>query len=147
MRDAIGQVFTLQIILAFVLLINGYMAYSVNYARAFQVKNHIVDIIEEYEGYENNAAQDKINAYIEQVNYNVPNRMMTDFIGKNGGECPGWNGWCVVTHDVTMAGGDSDINGNYYTVVSFVSIDIPVINNIIGLGEFLQVRGETRTIY
>ena len=34
MRDAIGQVFALQVILIFVVLINGYMAYSVNYARA-----------------------------------------------------------------------------------------------------------------
>ena len=47
MRDAIGQVFALQVILAFVLLINGYMAYSVNYARAFRVKNQIVNIIEQ----------------------------------------------------------------------------------------------------
>ena len=46
MRDAIGQVFTLQIILAFVLLINGYMAYSVNYTRAFRVKNQIVTFID-----------------------------------------------------------------------------------------------------
>ena len=50
MRDAIGQVFALQVILAFVLLINGYMAYSVNYTRAFRVKNQIVNIIEQYEG-------------------------------------------------------------------------------------------------
>ena len=45
MRDAIGGVFTLQIILVFVLLINGYMAYSVNYTRAFRVKNEIINII------------------------------------------------------------------------------------------------------
>ena len=30
MRDAIGGVFSLQIILVFVILINGYLAYSVN---------------------------------------------------------------------------------------------------------------------
>ena len=61
MRDAIGQVFALQIILAFVLLINGYMAYSVNYTRAFRVKNQIVTFIEQYEGPYNDEALAKIN--------------------------------------------------------------------------------------
>ena len=44
MRDALGGLFSLQIILAFVLLINGYLAYSVNYTRAFRVKNGIINI-------------------------------------------------------------------------------------------------------
>ena len=66
MRDAIGQVFTLQIILAFVLLINGYMAYSVNYTRAFRVKNQIVNIIEQYEGPTKDEGMEKINDYINK---------------------------------------------------------------------------------
>ena len=61
MRDAIGQVFALQVILGFVLLINGYMAYSVNYTRAFRVKNQIINIIEQYEGPENDEGKAKIN--------------------------------------------------------------------------------------
>ena len=51
MRDAIGGVFSLQIILVFVILINGYLAYSVNYTRAFRVKNEIINIVEESEGF------------------------------------------------------------------------------------------------
>ena len=51
MRDAIGGLFSLQIILAFILLVNGYLAYSVNYTRAFRVKNGIVNILEQYEGH------------------------------------------------------------------------------------------------
>ena len=39
------------------------------------------------------------------------------------------------------------ISKPYYTVVTFVNIDIPVINNLVGLGQFLRVVGETRTIY
>ena len=55
MRDAIGGVFSLQIILIFVILINGYMAYSVNYTRAFRVKNGIINIVEEREGFSQNS--------------------------------------------------------------------------------------------
>lgn len=147
MRDAIGQVFVLQVILAFVLLINGYMAYSVNYARAFRVKNYIVNIIEQYEGPNNQEGIDKINAYIGQTTYEVPPRLINDFQNDYGGVASCQNGWCYIPHEVTIAGGDGDITGYYYSVVTFVNIDIPVINNILGLGNFLRVNGETRTIY
>lgn len=149
MRDAIGQVFTLQIILVFVLLINGYMAYSVNYTRAFRVKNQIVNIVEQYEGPYNDEGLEKINSYIQQTSYNVTNSQMTDYISDTNGaaECPGYNGWCYVEHDVSLNDVDGERNGKYYTIVTFVNIDIPVINKIVGLGSFLRVVGETRTIY
>lgn len=148
MRDAIGQVFALQIILAFVLLINGYMAYSVNYTRAFRVKNQIVNIIEQYEGPYNDEGLEKINDYIKKMTYSVDNRLMTQFENNNeNAECPGYNGWCYIEHDINITDADGERQGKYYTIVTFVNIDIPVINNIIGLGNFLQVGGETRTIY
>ena len=149
MRDAIGKVFALQIILAFVLLINGYMAYSVNYTRAFRVKNQIVNIIEQYEGPYNDEAIEKINSYIDKMAYEVPGRLTQDFLNDypNASEKSCQNGWCYVGHEVKTTGGDGELNGKYYTVVTFVNIDIPVINNLVGLGQFLRVAGETRTIY
>ncbi len=145
MRDAIGQVFTLQIILAFVLLINGYMAYSVNYTRAFRVKNQIINIIEQYEGPENDEAKDKIVSYVHNMNYEVSSTLINDK------EADGYTcykeGWCYKATKVTTADADGDMEGTYYTVVTFVNIDIPVINRIVGLGRFLQVVGETKTIY
>ena len=77
MREAIGQVYTLQIILVFVLLINGYMAYSVNYTRAFRVKNQIINYIEQYEGAEGKEVQTKIADYTKQMTYNVSNQQIT----------------------------------------------------------------------
>ena len=156
MRDAIGQVFALQVILAFVILINGYMAYSVNYARAFRIKNQIVDIIEQYEGPYNDEAITKINSIIDQMTYEVPTRLVNNFksrygndseTGESSAEPVCQNGWCYIEHNVSVDEADGERNGKYYSVVTFVNIDIPVINNIIGLGDFLSVYGETRTIY
>ena len=148
MRDAIGQVFALQVILIFVLLINGYMAYSVNYARAFRVKNQIVNIIEQYEGPTNEEAITKINDYIEQMSYAADNEQMLRYQSNNpDAVCPGYNGWCYQVHEVSQTGADEDRNGVYYSVVTFVNIDIPVVKNILGMGSFLHVVGETRTIY
>lgn len=151
MRDAIGQVFALQVILAFVLLINGYMAYSVNYTRAFRVKNQIVNIIEQYEG-PTDEAMAKIGSYVDGMTYRVPQTLINNFRNRyasnNGdGEVICQDGWCYIAHDVRTTGGDGEMNGTYYSVVTFVNIDIPVINNLIGLGDFLSVSGETRTIY
>ena len=151
MRDAIGQVFALQAILAFVLLINGYMAYSVNYTRAFRVKNQIVNIIEQYEGPTDDAMA-KIGSYVDGMTYRVPQTLINSFRNRyasnNGdGEVSCQDGWCYIAHDVKTTGGDGEMNGTYYSVVTFVNIDIPVINNLIGLGDFLSVSGETRTIY
>ena len=64
-----------------------------------------------------------------------------------GGSASCQNGWCYIPHEVTIAGGDGNMTGYYYSVVTFVNIDIPVVNNIIGLGNFLRIYGETRTIY
>ncbi len=151
MRDAIGQVFALQVILAFVLLINGYMAYSVNYTRAFRVKNQIVNIIEQYEG-PTDEAMAKIGSYVDGMTYKVPQTLINNFrnnYSSNSGEsavsCQ--DGWCYIAHNVKTTGGDGELNGTYYSVITFVNIDIPVINNLIGLGDFLSVSGETRTIY
>ena len=151
MRDAIGQVFALQVILIFVLLINGYMAYSVNYTRAFRVKNQIVNIIEQYEGPTDDAMA-KIGSYVDGMTYRVPQTLINSFRNRyasnNGdGEVSCQDGWCYIAHDVKTTGGDGEMNGTYYSVVTFVNIDIPVINNLIGLGDFLSVSGETRTIY
>ena len=122
MRDAIGQVFALQVILAFVLLINGYMAYSVN-----------------------DEEKTKINQYVRNMNYDVSNKIKNEKRGE-GYTCF-QEGWCYKATNVSTAEADGDRNGTYYTVVTFVNIDIPVINNLIGLGNFLEVTGETRTIY
>lgn len=50
MRDAISGAMTLQIIVIFMIIINCYLAFSVNYTKAFRVKNEIRSIIEKNEG-------------------------------------------------------------------------------------------------
>ena len=146
MREAIGQVYTLQIILVFVLLINGYMAYSVNYTRAFRVKNQIINYIEQYEGAEGKEVQTKIADYTKQMTYNVSNQQITTY-KNNHTDAVCQNDWCYIPHSVNKEEADGTRQGKYYTVTTFVNIDIPVINNLIGPGSFLEVKGETKTIY
>lgn len=152
MRDAIGGLFSLQIILAFILLVNGYLAYSVNYTRAFRVKNGIVNILEQYEGH-TEEAKERIAEYVDNMRYQIPAGML-NYCQLNGAEdnsscqCFASQGYCIKMTAVSGTDPESDeYRGVYYTVVTYVNIDIPVLNRFINLGNFLQVRGETRAIY
>ena len=146
MRDALGSLFSLQIILAFVILINGYLAYSVNYTRAFRVKNGIINILEQYEGH-TEAAKDKIATYVNNMKYHVPAKMMNS-TSLNEFTCVTNKGYCVKA--TAVAGSDvtsDEYRGTYYTVVTFVNVEVPILNKFIQLGNFLQVKGETKAIY
>lgn len=143
MRDAIGQTFTIQIILFFLVVINCYLAFSVNYTKAFRIKNNIVAIIEQQEGFtqtgENNAAA-RIEAIMLNTGYNVDASVLNNCgqgytaIENNAG------GFCLSVHK------NPDGSG-YYGVKTYVNINIPIINNILPLSNIFAIKGETKTIY
>lgn len=156
MREAIGGVFTLQIILVFVILINGYMAYSVNYTRAFRVKNSIINIIEEREGFsEGSKAAEEISSLVKKAGYGLSSVQQQAVRGMNqrdGWYCSGSEGYCVKCNDNTgnntINVDDASYRGVYYTVKTYVNMDIPILNRIFtGLPDFLSVKGDTKTVY
>ena len=136
MRDAIGGVFTLQIILVFVLLINGYMAYSVNYTRAFRVKNEIINIIEQKEGFsEGGTAAKEISSLVKRAGYGlstVQQQAVRNNNNVNGWYCNGSEGYCVKCTDNTgnnkLNSDDASYRGVYYSVKTYVNMDIPILN-------------------
>ena len=46
MRDAFGGVFTMNLLLVFIFIFVAFSAVSLNYAKAFKLKNDIIDFIE-----------------------------------------------------------------------------------------------------
>ena len=76
MRDAIGGVFSLQIIVIFMLVVNGYLAFTVNYTKAFRVKNQIIQIIEQHEGLTDDAKL-KIDEYMYNSKYELSDAYTT----------------------------------------------------------------------
>ena len=53
MKDAVGGIVNIWIIAIFIVLISGYLAFSVQYNKAFRMKNEIIEAIEQCDGYEN----------------------------------------------------------------------------------------------
>ena len=156
MRDAIGGVFSLQIILVFVILVNGYMAYSVNYTRAFRVKNQIINIVVENEGVsEGDNAAKRISSLVKTAGYGLSS-VQQEFVRNNnnvdGWYCNGQDGYCIKcfdnTGDNTITSDDASYRGVYYGVKTYVNMDIPILNRIFtGLPDILAVKGETKTVY
>ena len=162
MREAIGGAMTIQIIVIFMLLINAYLAFSVSYTRAFKMKNQVINIIENNEGYPTNEAVTgcttdnpegticQIVSYINQIGYNGDDYPVRD----NG--CPSTAkgkqfGICIIPHKKDVTGNSTaaqTYSGIYYTVYTYININIPVINNLFkGIPNIFRIQGETNTIY
>jgi len=148
MRDAFGGVANLVIIVVFLVLVSGYLAFNVNYTKAFRVKNKIISTIEEYEGkcVPGNEANDchiKIRDYMRSLGYDSPD---PDLSG-DGYDCGG--GYCIKLVEVappSSTSTDDTKKRAYFKVVTQISIDIPIINKILPGLKLFQVSGDTKPI-
>ena len=151
MRDAISGAMTLQIIVIFMIIINCYLAFSVNYTKAFRVKNEIRSIIEKNEGLTCSAMQ-QINDLMLKTNYKM-NAEFEDWCTRNGYSVAstGAGSFCYKYQKIDVAGTSNKNNtykGAYYTIATFVNMDIPLVNNVLPFaGNLFLVKGETAQIY
>ena len=172
MNEGIGSTVVLVIIIVFIALVSAYMAYNVNYTKAFRMKNKIIDLYNEYDGNCNSECQNKILAYKEEIGYSssaIDDSICRDtnnpFIPNSGDEGKDVRittfdrfGYCEyrVTADKAYKGPDNnkyDIikDGNekpgyYYRIMTRIDIQIPIVHNALGL-QVLNVTGDTKTFY
>ncbi len=152
MREAIGGSWMLGIVVVFIMLFTAYLAVSINYTKAFKVKNRIINLIEENEGFSTNTSagnggmagvsddelkrssktEDKIYAYLKEVGYATTqiqdNQCPSGFSKRDGGYC------------VRRV---CDGNGSYYKVRTFIKFEIPIFWKTFTI----PVSGETKTLY
>ena len=146
MRDAVGGTFMIKLILVFLAVYIIFMGAALNYAKAFRVKNKVMDIIEQNEGMEeadfnnlsgtnNLGVTGKINEYLSTVSYNVS---LTDKNKENKGVCFD-RGYCIDQKESTNVDG---VYNTYYKVTTFVKIEFPFFK----LNFTIPITGETRKI-
>lgn len=140
MRDSIGGVVVLVIIVVFIVFASGYMAFNVNYTKAFNMKNKIISSFEEYKGNCSSTTSDcakKIQTYASDIGYH-PKLIKCDD-GFNNYE----DLYCYKDNVVVNGGGEEgNIEKHYYRIVTRIDIQIPIIENIFGL-RILNVSGDT----
>ena len=147
MREAIGGTWIFGLVITFIVFFASFLAISVNYSKAFNVKNNIVDMISKYEG-NNCNARIKIGNYLNDVGYlvsgdcgSIDGVNYEPYDLKGNKLASGKKGYyCIAKTDT---GSNTDISKSYYRVVVFFRVDLPVIGNL----TTFRIKGETESIY
>lgn len=121
MRESIGGAFLIKIMVFFIVIYNSLLAIAINYAIVFRVKNQIINLIEQYEGYANAAPH--IANYVSKVGY---------YRGESTSG-KGYNIEIIPTPN----------RGTYYRVTTYITFSFPIIRDKLSI----DVTGETKLIY
>ena len=71
MREAIGSTWVMQLVIIFMLIFVAFLSLTINYTKAFKIKNEFISVIEKYEGLgsEENGSIAIFNNYLRYHNY------------------------------------------------------------------------------
>ena len=158
MRDAYGGITSLVIMVVFLVLVSGYLAFNVNYTKAFKVKNKIISLFEQYEGECGESPSSKcdqeIAEYITKIGYSSPNFTVdldevcpSNAYGYCDSDCQ--KGYCWVKVPVERVAGSNIQDSKkraYYRISTQIYMDIPIINKILPGLKIFEISGDTRTI-
>ena len=150
MREAIGSTWLTGIIITFIAIFAGFLAFSISYTKSFRDKNQILNIIVQKEGYnssknnlrnvtesqlkDDNSTEAEIFKYIKALGYNYAMFDNKTNPCKEGKLKEG--GYCVVRYV-------SNTGAVNYKVTTYVSLSIPVL----GISLNIPISGETKTVY
>lgn len=149
MKQGVGEYFTYNIIITFIIVVFCILLATLNYYKAYKINSRILDSIEKFEGY-NDAARKDIEGKLKTIGYTVntenakcPERRGKDItLEKQDGTYL----YCVYYHknDVGSAKIDAERTGNKvsgsralnkddedvyynYSVASYIYIDLPIV--------------------
>ncbi len=151
MREAIGGTWLFGLVITFIVFFASFLAISINYAKAFNVKNNVVDLVSKYEG-NNPCSRKKIGTYLRETGYLIAgtcpkkdNNNPYEYIGYNldGTESTDPNGKAYYCVSKDSTDNSTTLKKNFYRVIVFFKIDLPVVGDI----ATFRIKGETESIY
>ena len=161
MRDAFGGLLNIAIIVVFMALVSGYLAFNVSYAKAFKVKNKIISTYENYSGTcdfnnSDNKCFSEVLDYEKSIGYQANIHLSEERIcsgasteGYTGCECNEALGFCWLESTKYVEDGIETITTTKYKsfrIVTQVYIDMPIINRLLPNLSIFQVTGDTKDI-
>lgn len=165
MRDAFGGAFMIKLFLVFIFIYICFTAVALNYAKAFKVKNKIIDYLE------SNEIIDLDSITAEQLN--IMNRFFDEEVLGNMNYSVNQDNFCsrinttdytgktvAICHDsgivIRQSGQAMNTEGVYYTVSTYVGWSVPFLNKLLELNSNNQkqdtvkglwkISGETRVV-
>lgn len=154
MRDAFGGAFLIKLFLVFIIIYVSFIALALNYAKAFKVKNKVIEYIEQEEIVDfasmPASVKESMELYFEQevlgkMNYRAELNCNVDNVV-----------YCENGIRIQKAGKGLNIEGAYYKVSTSFGWSIPFINKLLAVsgrdkgaevafGRWV-ISGETRVI-
>lgn len=129
MREVSGSTWVFQIMIIFILIFACFLCLVINYSKAYQVKNEMLSIIEEYEGV-SSTSEEIINNYLQGNAYLAV------------GECPAeWYGVRLSDGGYEEADGQTKYNycfieyqnpnkQVYYEIIVFYKFNLPFFGDL-----------------
>ena len=135
MREAFCGAFMIKLVLALIVIYISLMSVAIIYARAFRVKNQVINYIEQYQymGEANSEAEEKIEKYLLEVGYPTNLEGVAEDCEQQNGEL--MSGVCIIANE-------SGNNSRYYKVITYIHIDLRLFD----LNLIIPVSGETKVI-
>lgn len=165
MREAIGGTWLFNLVIFFVLLFAGYMCLSINYSKAFGVKDKIINELERNGGVKSYAnanykdiALTNISNYMGKVGYRTKGSCRDYDYGCNlDGTCVKSNSsssrdyaFCLSevkaneAYSYAIKGSPGEfIYVSYYKVKVFYQLDLPIIRSTFDF----SIKGDTKLLY
>jgi len=147
MRDSLGGIPILAIVTVFIVVALGYMAFNVNYTKAFRMKNKVIDILEIYGGPVKCSSsvncKRAIKNYSNEIGYSTGGKISCPS-GNNYGQFENLFCWKRIPSDAS--GLDEGSSYSTYEISTKINIDIPIIRNFVVNISSFYVNGQTSPI-
>ncbi len=144
MREVQGTTWIFGLVITFIFLFAAFLILAINYTDSFRIRNDIITIIEEYEGYHSTSAE-IINDFLLAEGY------------KTTGKCPTSNNESEPVYQTvsnldsyTVINAENGTNYSYcvknedgiFEIILFYKFNLPVIGNFLTF----QIKGTTNKI-
>ena len=148
MREAIGGTWITSLIIVFIFVFTAFLALSINYSKAFRVKNEVLSFIEKGEGITNETIK-LTNNYLRNTGYSYVGKCETGYYGVSINN--NTNGiyeeaisnkeynYCIKKVKSTAI---NFPDRSYYEVKLFFKFNLPVVGDIF----LFKVEGQTKDI-
>lgn len=151
MNEGVGNSIILFILMLFITAVSAYMAFNVNYTKAFRLKNKVIATYNKYDGECGSACNNEIAEYAKDIGYSPHKSLNCEDmnIKPSGSQTIPNTYYCGYKIDVegaTTTGGATTFDEEeryYYRIMTRIDIQIPVVQNILGL-RLLTVTGDTK---
>ena len=155
MKEAFGGIFNIMFIIIFLVIVIGVLGLVFSYTKAFQMKNAIISVIEEYEGSgcypevtnssHETACRRKIRERAQGLAYNPVslNCSSTDTI--NGQSNTVYKADNLYCYEVTFKTKADHKRYAVFKVITQVDISFPIVEQVMGF-RFFQAVGDTKEV-